>query len=143
MECLPVSRLPEGPDWVYELKLDGYRLQPISDDRSVRLLSRRGNDFTPRYPSVADALRSSLEPGNALDGEIVALDSEGRPSFNVLQNARPDTPVVFYAFDILTHRWKDLKRLLCPSGFRFCLRPSHLQTGYSSVRTTAAQRINL
>jgi DNA ligase D-like protein (predicted ligase) len=111
MECLPVTKLPEGPQWVYELKLDGYRMQAISDSKGVRLLSRRGNDFTGHYAAAAAALRKSLKAGTAIDGEIVALDGHGQPNFNLLQNAKPQTPVVFFAFDVLMHGWKDLIRL--------------------------------
>src|SRR4051812_33337692 len=108
MECLPVENLPEGPQWVYELKLDGYRAQAIHDDGGVRLLSRNGKDLTERYPGVVESLRDSIRPGTVIDGELVALDATGRPSFNALQNATAQTPVVLYAFDILMHDGQDV-----------------------------------
>jgi bifunctional non-homologous end joining protein LigD len=110
MECLPVAKLPEGAEWVYELKLDGYRAQAIRDARGVRLLSRNGKDLTKRFPLVTDALLHAIEIGTAVDGELVALDASGRPSFNALQNASADTPVVFYAFDILIHEGQSVMR---------------------------------
>jgi bifunctional non-homologous end joining protein LigD len=111
MECLPVKRLPGGPEWVYELKLDGYRTQAICEVEGVRLLSRNGKDLTKRFPGVAAALADALHIGTVVDGELVALDSNGSPSFNALQNARADSPIVFYAFDILTNRGEDVKAL--------------------------------
>ena len=60
MECLPVASLPEGAGWIYELKLDGYRGQAIRDSRGVHLFSRRGNDFSRKYPGVFAALKDAL-----------------------------------------------------------------------------------
>jgi DNA ligase D-like protein (predicted ligase) len=111
MECLPVNNLPEGHGWVYELKLDGYRGQAFRDERGVHLLSRRGKDFSRKFPRVLKALSGSIPPGTAIDGELVALDETGHLSFNVLQNADAATNVVFFAFDVLMHRWKDMKHL--------------------------------
>lgn len=111
MECLPVQRLAEGEGWIYELKLDGYRAQGIFDSGGVRLLSKNGKDLSKKFSLVTSALRDALYEGTVIDGELVATDAEGRPSFNALQNAKPNTPVVFYAFDILMHRGKDLKSL--------------------------------
>ena len=52
MECLPVARVPEGPDWSYELKLDGYRLEAVRDKGQIKLFSRRGHDLTKQFPHV-------------------------------------------------------------------------------------------
>ena len=109
MECLPVTKLPDGPQWVYELKLDGYRAQAISERSGVRLLSRNGKDLTKRFPGVVTALGEAIAPGTVVDGELVALGDNGQPSFNALQNADVRTPVVFYAFDILRHDGEDVK----------------------------------
>ena len=111
MECLSVNRLPEGPDWVYELKLDGYRAQVIRDKNGVHLYSRNGKDFSRKFPLVFAVLKDALPIGTALDGELVAFDENGAPSFNALQNATSDTNVVFFAFDVLTHQGKDVKAL--------------------------------
>jgi bifunctional non-homologous end joining protein LigD len=93
------------------LKLDGYRAQAICEDEGVRLLSRNGKDFTKRFPRLVAALVDALHHGTVVDGELVALDSDGSPSFNAMQNAGADSPVVFYAFDVLAHRGEDVKAL--------------------------------
>jgi DNA ligase D-like protein (predicted ligase) len=111
MECLPVSDLPDGPGWVYELKLDGYRAQATRDERGVHLWSRNGKDFSRKFPRVFAALKAALPLGTAVDGELVAFDETGHLSFNALQNADADAHVVFFAFDILTNRWKDTRSL--------------------------------
>jgi DNA ligase D-like protein (predicted ligase) len=111
MECLPVERLPEGEDWVYELKLDGYRSEGIRDANSVRILSKNGNDVSKKYPRLIAALERSLMEQTVVDGELVAFDGEGRPSFNEMQNAGPETNVVFFVFDLLVDQGRDVKHL--------------------------------
>jgi bifunctional non-homologous end joining protein LigD len=111
MECLPVGKIPEGEAWVYELKLDGYRAQAIRDGAAVRVLSRRGKDLTKKYPLVSRDLMDAIKVGTVLDGELVAFDDEGQPSFNALQNAAAGTRVVFFAFDVLVSEGKDVKAL--------------------------------
>src|SRR5690348_14117006 len=73
MECLAVPKLRDGPQWVYEIKLDGYRALGIRSYRGVRLLSRRNNSFNRQYPLIVEAL-SELPEETVVDGEIVALD---------------------------------------------------------------------
>ena len=87
MYVLGVRNLPEGPDWLYEIKLDGYRCLAGKDDSGVSLWSRRGNVFTSQFPAIAQACER-LPRGTLVDGEIVAMDSEGRISFNMLQHHR-------------------------------------------------------
>lgn len=111
MECLPVANLPESPDWVHELKLDGFRAQAIRDSRGVHLLSRNGKDFSKKFPQVFAALTEALPIGTAVDGELIASDEAGHPSFNAIQNADADTTVVLFVFDVLVRRWKDTKHL--------------------------------
>jgi DNA ligase D-like protein (predicted ligase) len=103
MECLPVARVPEGAGWIYELKLDGYRIEAIKASRKVSLYSRRVHDLTQRFDYIARALQS-MPDETVIDGELVALDEEGRPSFNLLQNFRSAAShITYYAFDILIH----------------------------------------
>jgi len=111
MECLPVNELPDNPDWVYELKLDGFRGQGIRDKRGVHLLSRNGKDFAKKFPQVGAALKDALSLGTAVDGELVAFDERGHPSFNAIQNATTETNIVFFVFDVLVNRWKDVRHL--------------------------------
>jgi DNA ligase D-like protein (predicted ligase) len=101
MQSLAVAKLPEGPNWEYQIKFDGYRALGIKSGSRVRLVSRNGNDFSARFPSIVNAL-SKLPEDTVVDGEIVALDETGRPSFNVLQNYNhAATPLHFYVFDLL------------------------------------------
>ena len=103
MECLPVAKIAEGPQWTYELKLDGYRLEAVKTGGRVTLYSRRGNDLTHRFDYIAAAL-GSLPDDTVIDGELVALDEAGRPSFNLLHNFRSAAAhITFYVFDIMIY----------------------------------------
>ena len=111
MQAEPAAELPDGEQWVYEVKFDGYRALAIRTAEGVQLLSRRNNLLNDRFQSIADAL-SEAEQGTIFDGEVVALDAEGRPSFNVLQNYRsPKTPLLYYVFDLLAYRGRTLTKL--------------------------------
>jgi bifunctional non-homologous end joining protein LigD len=103
MKAKPVTELPSEGDWSFEIKFDGYRCIAIKEGDNVRLFSRNENVLNDRYPNVVEAL-ADIDGDFALDGEIVALDEHGRPSFQLLQNnqTRP-LAVFFYAFDLL-HR---------------------------------------
>jgi ATP-dependent DNA ligase len=108
MLSLAVPKLPEGPAWSYELQFDGYRALGMKTDGRVQLLSRNGKNFTRRFTLIASALEK-LPDETMIDGEVVAFDLEGRPSFNVLQNHRSlKTELQFYVFDLLILRGKDL-----------------------------------
>jgi DNA ligase D-like protein (predicted ligase) len=101
MLLLRSSELPEGPAWVYELKLDGYRAIAFKSMGRVHLRSRNDKDFNGSYPAIAKAL-ASLPDETVIDGEVVALDPAGRPSFNLLQNyGSSNVPIVYYIFDVL------------------------------------------
>jgi DNA ligase D-like protein (predicted ligase) len=108
MLLLPKSSLPEGPVWSYELKLDGYRTIAFKTDGRAQLRSRNNKDFNRRYPAVAEAL-AGLPDETVIDGEVVALDDSGRPSFNALQNAgSAEVPILYYVFDVLMAAGRDL-----------------------------------
>ena len=95
MLLLRADKLPQGMEWTYEIKLDGYRAIAFRAAGKVQLRSRNDNDFSARYPSVVEALRAMPE-NTVLDGEVVALDAEGKPSFNLLQNyGSSKGPLVF------------------------------------------------
>ena len=80
-----VSSLPEGPDWAYEVKLDGYRALGVKANGKALLRSRNNKDFNSKYPGIAKAL-AALPDETVIDGELVALDATGCPSFNLLQH---------------------------------------------------------
>ncbi len=109
MLLLSSESLPEGTDWLYELKLDGYRALAIKSNSTVQLRSRNDNDFSLKYPLVAKAL-AGMPDETMLDGEVVALDASGRPSFNTLQNySSAVAPICYYVFDVLVLRGRNLK----------------------------------
>jgi DNA ligase D-like protein (predicted ligase) len=104
MECLPVAKLPEGPEWSCEIKLDGYRLEAVKNGGETLLYSRRRNVLNRKFGYIADAL-DELPDGTVLDGEIVAMDAKGRSDFNLLQNFRSaESKIHHYVFDVLMHK---------------------------------------
>jgi bifunctional non-homologous end joining protein LigD len=116
-----VRELPEGDDWLYEVKLDGYRALVMKNAARVQIRSRNNKDLTHAYPAVA-ACGSRLAAASAVvDGEIVALDGNGHPSFQALQNrgSYPHHTIVFYAFDLLHLDGNDLTRLALQDRRRF------------------------
>src|SRR5215467_2220673 len=108
MYALAVQNIPEGKEWLYEVKFDGYRCLAGRDKRGVTLWSRRGNLFTPQFPRIARACES-LPVDTLLDGEIVAIDKSGRTSFNLLQHYRSHAQaLLFYAFDVIVCQGKSV-----------------------------------
>jgi|SRR5215469_1957419 len=108
MLLFAASDLPKGEPWMYELKLDGYRAIAFKTSRRAQLRSRNNKDFSRKYPVVTEAL-ASLPDETVIDGEIVALDEFGRPSFNLLQNyGSSNLPVVYYVFDVLVLSGQDV-----------------------------------
>jgi bifunctional non-homologous end joining protein LigD len=113
----------DDPNWFFEIKWDGYRAVAFIENGSVRLVSRNQNDLTPRYPELR-VLASQVNAKNAiLDGEVVVLDEQGRPSFSLMQQrtgirahgrqAAPnrELPILYYAFDLLYLDGYDLRRV--------------------------------
>jgi ATP-dependent DNA ligase len=102
--CKLVDAPPQGPEWLHEIKYDGYRMHARIDRGSAQLLTRSGLDWTYKYPSIAAAL--SVPPANQayLDGELCGVTREGRTSFSMIQMAS-DTgnagALVFFLFDLL------------------------------------------
>ena len=94
--------------WAYELKLDGFRAEAMKSGGRIQLRSHNDKDFNARYPAIVEAL-AAMPDETVIDGEIVALDESGRPSFNVRQNHGSSTaPVVYYAFDVMILAGKDV-----------------------------------
>jgi bifunctional non-homologous end joining protein LigD len=109
MECKRVPKLPEGDDWLYEIKQDGYRVIGLVDGSTALLYSMSGLDYTRQFPHVSVALKNLKQRKFVLDGEIVALDEHGRASFQELQNRKnTQRPIIYYLFDILHLDGKDL-----------------------------------
>jgi bifunctional non-homologous end joining protein LigD len=98
------ERLPERH---YELKLDGYHALTIKSGGKVQLRSRNDKDFNARHPGFVEAL-GSMPHETVLDGEVVALDEEGKPSFGALQNHSPGSSLHFLIFDLLVLRGRDV-----------------------------------
>jgi bifunctional non-homologous end joining protein LigD len=94
--------VPRGTGWAFEVKWDGYRALAYIRGSDATLVSRNGNDLTPRFAAVAKAVSQALKtPDSVLDGEICALDESGRSSFSLMQQGKPGTPIVYYVFDVL------------------------------------------
>jgi bifunctional non-homologous end joining protein LigD len=115
MKALLVEDLPTGPDWIYELKFDGVRALAIKKGESVTLLSRAAKEFTGKYERIREILRALPAKEAVLDGEIVALDALGRPSFQLLQSfdraGSKAPPLFYYVFDLINLEGRDLRGL--------------------------------
>lgn len=158
-ETLPLRILPmlaesseaafTHADWLFEPKLDGYRVLAFVRGSDVKLRSRRGLDLTPVFPHIAAELADQGVSGMILDGEVLALDASGRPSFNALQNraqlktpreiaaAERSAPTVLYCFDLLHFAGLDLREAPYVDRRRYlaqCLLPSaHLRLIHASA----------
>jgi bifunctional non-homologous end joining protein LigD len=111
MECLAVPKLPDGPRWLFEIKLDGYRAIAVKSAGRLNLFSRRRNSFNRQYSLIFEAL-ADLPDNTVIDGEVVALDESGRPDFNLLQHYRAEASRIHYfVFDLLVYKYRDLTRL--------------------------------
>jgi DNA ligase D-like protein (predicted ligase) len=110
MDCLPVAKLPEGAQWVWELKWDGYRAVAVKDS-TVKLYSRNHKSLDKKFPYISEAL-TELPNETVVDGEIVALDDQGRPSFNLLQNfVSGAARIRYFLFDVVLYKGRNVTRL--------------------------------
>lgn len=113
----------DSPEWLFEIKWDGYRAVAFIENGTARLVSRNQNELTARYPELKD-LPAAVKAKNAIiDGEVVALDSEGKPSFSLMQQrtgfrpggkraaAKADVPVLYYAFDLIYLDGEDWRKV--------------------------------
>ena len=110
MKATAVTHLPEGEEWIYEVKWDGYRVLALKQGENVRLLSLKERDLTTDFPAVAAAVRTIGVDTAVIDGEVVAIDSKGCPSFQALQNRATTGPgwqILYYAFELLNLQGED------------------------------------
>jgi len=168
-EALPVKLLPmlaesrdipfASPGWMWEPKLDGYRVLAFIDDKEVKLRSRRGLDLTASFPKLAAELAQQAVKGLVLDGEITAFGADGRPSFAALQErvqlktereiaaADRATPTVFYCFDLLHFAGVDLRAAPYADRRRWleqCVLPSpHVQVVHAEENGEALYKAAL
>ena len=102
MMAREVQELPDNDEWIYEIKFDGYSGLGIKQVDTVRLLSRKNKNLATDFPSVVQALGSIHAESALIDGEIVAITKDGKPSFQLLQNRKSAaSAIVYYAFDLL------------------------------------------
>ena len=111
--CLPTpgKAVPRGPDWIHEVKYDGYRVRVVRDGDRVRLFSKGGHDWTGRYPWIVETARKIRKTQFILDGEAVVLGVDGISDFNALHSGKHDQEVQLYAFDCLALAGDDLRAL--------------------------------
>jgi bifunctional non-homologous end joining protein LigD len=123
MLATPVDEPFDGAEWLFEIKWDGYRAIAFIDEGKLRLVSRNQNELTTRFPELKDLPKTVRAKAAILDGEVVALDDEGRASFSLMQQrtgfrpggkrvaTKADVPVLYYAFDLLYLDGYDLRKL--------------------------------
>jgi bifunctional non-homologous end joining protein LigD len=111
--CLPTkaTTVPDTPDWLHEVKYDGYRLRLERDGDRVRLITRNGHNWTDRYPWIVEAALKNRVKQFAIDGEAVVLGVDGVADSDALHSRRHDDQVQLYAFDILALDGDDLRGL--------------------------------
>ena len=111
--CIPTKsiKVPAGPDWLHEIKYDGYRLRLERDGDRVRLITRGGHNWADRYPWIVGAARKVRQKQFVLDGEAVVLGLDGVADFNALHSRKYDHEVQYCAFDILAEGGDDLRTL--------------------------------
>lgn len=110
--CLPslATKPPNGSEWIHEIKHDGYRLMIRRDTAGMRLLTRRGYDWTARFPAIASAASVLRAKSFLIDGEAVCCDDKGIAVFDKLRQRRNEWSVFLVAFDLLELNGRDLRR---------------------------------
>ena len=110
--CLPspAKAPPSGPDWIHEIKHDGFRILARRDSAGVRLLTRNGNDFTSRFPLAVDAVTRLPAHSFLLDGEAIVTNERGLAVFELIRRRRHGIDAVLIAFDLIELEGEDLRR---------------------------------
>ena len=111
--CIPTpgTKVPNRPEWLHEIKHDGYRLIVQREGKRLRLFTRNGYDWSHRFPLIVRAALRNRQSSFVIDGEDVLLGVDGRPDFNGLHSGQHDEEVQFYAFDILVSDGDDIRDL--------------------------------
>ena len=111
--CIPTrgTKVPMGPDWIHEIKHDGYRMIVHREGKRVRLFTRNGHDWTKRYPLIVEAALQNRSTSFVVDGEAVLLGVDGVSDFDGLHSRRHDAEVQLYAFDALMLDGEDLRQM--------------------------------
>ncbi len=122
LPCVPTraTKVPDRPEWLHEIKHDGYRLIVARDGKVVRLYTRNGHDWSGRFPLIVEAALRHRQQSFVIDGEAVLLGVDGRSNFDGLHSRKHDGEVQFYAFDVLMADGEDMRKL------PLYLRKSHL-----------------
>ena len=111
--CIPTraTTVPDSPDWLHEVKYDGYRLRVERDGDRARLITRNGYDWTKRYPWIVESALRNRQKHFVIDGEAVILGLDGISDFNALHSGKHNEEVQLCAFDILAEGGEDLRKL--------------------------------
>jgi hypothetical protein len=135
--CLPTAsdRCKSGPDWVHEIKHDGYRLIARRNGDRVRLYTRRGYNWADRYPRILEALRSLRVRSIVIDGEAVWCGKDGKSDFDKLHSGGYDASVLLYAFDLTAKTCGPRRSNSVGANSKSCSRAA---IGYASRSTLPA-----
>jgi bifunctional non-homologous end joining protein LigD len=111
--CIPTTgtEVPSGPDWLHEIKYDGYRLRVERNGDRVRFITKGGYDWTKRFPWIAEAALKNRQKHFVIDGEAVILGVDGYSDFNALRSGKHNDEVQLLAFDVLAMDGDDLRNL--------------------------------
>jgi bifunctional non-homologous end joining protein LigD len=111
--CIPTraTQVPHTPDWIHEIKYDGYRLRVERDADRVRLITKGGYDWSKRYPWIVEAARKNRVKQFVIDGEAIILGVDGYSDFNALHSGKHNDEVQLVAFDLLAVEGDDLRNL--------------------------------
>ena len=105
------TKVPASPDWIHEIKYDGFRLIVHRDGDRVRLLTRNGHNWADRYPWIVESALKNRTGHFVIDGEAVILGVDGRSDFDALHSGRHNEEVQLYAFDMLAGDGDDIRQL--------------------------------
>jgi ATP-dependent DNA ligase len=141
--CLPTNAasVPGGPEWLHEIKHDGFRIRVERDGDRVRLITRGGYDWTKRYPWIAESALKNRIKQFMIDGEAVVLGVDGISDFNALHSGRHNEEVQLCAFDVLATDSDDLRDL--PLSLRKANLARLLRGGCSADQSTSAKDLGL